>query len=87
MDSSTILTLRDVDALKTAIGRSPLKPPAIAAQAGLSVSRIYQLAKGHAPSVAGPAAVALAACLEVNVAALFTFRDGPELVRLGLVDA
>lgn len=89
MDSSTILTLRDATgaALSAAMQRSPVKAPGLATQAGISVSRLYQLGKGHSPVLNGPAAVALSGALDVDVSALFTFADGPELVRLGLVDA
>lgn len=86
MQSTTILTLRKPDTLLATINAAGLTAPQAAKQAGLHPSRIYQLAQGHSPSVAAPAALALAAALDVDVRTLFTFLDGPELVRLGLID-
>jgi predicted XRE-type DNA-binding protein len=87
MLATTFLALRDPSKVLPAITAAGLKPPAVAKQVGISVSRIYQLAKGQVPSLGAPAAVAFCAAVDVDVRTLFEFPDGPELVRLGLIDA
>lgn len=87
METTTRLALRNPDKLSAQITAAGLKPKHLATQTGLSVSRIYQLTQGHLPSLSAPAAIALAAALDIDVRELFTFPDGPELVQLGLIDA
>jgi lambda repressor-like predicted transcriptional regulator len=82
---TTSLTLRHPDRLRAAMDKAGKSTRGLAREAGLSPARIAQLAAGDYPATQANAAVAIAAALELPVAALFEFPDGEALIRLGLI--
>jgi transcriptional regulator with XRE-family HTH domain len=85
--TSTVLTLRSAEKLNETLKASGKTMRALAAETGMSRSRISQLTRYHFPQIGLDSAVQLSAALEVDVRTLFTFPDADRLVRLGLVDA
>lgn len=94
MLSTTTVQLRSAEKFRTAMTAAKLSTRTLAAEAGCSPSRIGQLMVDRDPSTAGggsaglsvSTASAIAAALNTEVRELFTFPDGADLVRLGLID-
>lgn len=82
---TTSLTLSDPARLRAAMETAGKSTRGLAREAGLSASRVAQLAAGEYPATQANAAVAIAAALELPVASLFEFPDGEALIRLGLI--
>ncbi len=87
MKSTTVVELRDPSALAAALAEAKLSPRKLAARIDVSSSRIHQLVTGQHQSIAVEKALAIAAELEREPAVLWTFPDGDQLIRLGLISA
>lgn len=85
LSPTTTLHLSDPDAFTARLRSQGFNIRSLAEAVEIHPSRVGQLCKGHKPDTSAETAVALAAALDVDVAELFEFPDGPTLVALGLI--
>lgn len=84
---TTLVQLRDPDALVAAMRKADVSIRTLAKRVDLSSARIGQMTSGTGTGMQVGKAVAIAAALDVDVVDLWHFPDGEALIRLGLIRA
>lgn len=82
---TTLVQLRDPDALVAAMRKANVSIRLLAKRVELSSARIGQLTSGAGVGMQVGKAVAIAAALDVDAADLWHFPDGEALIRLGFI--
>lgn len=82
---TTLVQLRDPDALVAIMKNAGVSIRVLAKRVDLSSARIGQMTSGTGTGMQVGKAVAIAAALDVDVDELFHFPDGEALIRLGLI--
>jgi transcriptional regulator with XRE-family HTH domain len=87
MQDTTVLKVKDPDALRLAIAAANRTQTDVAKEVGISRARLAQLVGGHpSSSTPVPTALAIAAAVDRDATDLFVFPDGENLQRLGFIE-